>query len=305
MRVKRRALLLLCVWMTLIAAMGSFAAQAQAVSGGVTFKETVDEGIQPNAVEIPILMYHDLVEEAGDSSISRDIMWVGQFRRQMELLLDHGFEPISFDQLIAFCKEGEELPQKPVIVTFDDRYSSFYELAFPILKELSIQATVFPIGVSVGKDTYKDTGISMIPHFDWQQAQEMASSGLVSIQSHSYDMHQWAPYEAGNPEVRMTAVQQPWETDTEYALAFQLDLTKSRQDIYLAIGMKPVVYSYPSGAHTERSEELLTEAGIECSVTIQGGKAQVRPGVPESLYGLNRFYITPDVTDEKFLEMVK
>ena len=47
MRVKRRALLLLCVWMTLIAAMGSFAAQAQAVSGGVTFKETVDEGIQP------------------------------------------------------------------------------------------------------------------------------------------------------------------------------------------------------------------------------------------------------------------
>lgn len=49
----------------------------------------------------------------------------------------------------------------------------------------------------------------------------------------------------------------------------------------------------------------MTEAGIECSVTIQGGKAQVRPGVPESLYGLNRFYITPDVTDEKFLEMVK
>ena len=79
-----------------------------------------------------------------------------------------------------------------MIVTFDDGYSSFYELAFPILKELSIQATVFPIGVSVGKDTYKDTGISIIPHFNWQQAQEMASSGLVSIQSHSYDMHQWA-----------------------------------------------------------------------------------------------------------------
>ena len=53
MRVKRRALLLLCVWMALVAAMGSFAAQAQAVSGGVTFKDTVDEGIQPNAVEVP------------------------------------------------------------------------------------------------------------------------------------------------------------------------------------------------------------------------------------------------------------
>ena len=190
MQLKRRALLLLCVWMALVVAMGSFAAQAQEVSSGVTFKDTVDEGIQPNAVEVPILMYHDLVEDADDPSISRDIMWVGQFRRQMELLLDHGFEPILFDQLIAFCKEGEELPSKPVIVTFDDGYSSFYELAFPILKELSIQATVFPIGVSVGKDTYKDTGISIIPHFNWQQAQEMASSGLGSIQSHSYDMHQ-------------------------------------------------------------------------------------------------------------------
>ena len=111
MQLKRRALLLLCVWMALVVAMGSFTAQAQEVSSGVTFKDTVDEGIQPNAVEVPILMYHDLVEDADDPSISRDIMWVGQFRRQMELLLDHGFEPISFDQLIAFVKREKSFPK--------------------------------------------------------------------------------------------------------------------------------------------------------------------------------------------------
>ncbi len=54
-----------------------------------------------------------------------------------------------------------------------------------------MKATIFAIGVSIGKDTYKDTDHAMTPHFGAAEMQEMVDSGLISIQSHTYDMHQW------------------------------------------------------------------------------------------------------------------
>ena len=65
-----------------------------------------------------------------------------------------------------------------------------------------MKATIFSIGVSFGKDHYKDTDYAMTPHFGAAEAAEMAGSGLISIQSHTYDMHQWPPYEDGSAAVR-------------------------------------------------------------------------------------------------------
>ena len=181
----------------------------------------MDEGILPEPVEIPILMYHNLVAEEDDPSISKNTMWVGQFQHQMELLEENGFTTITVDQLVEFGNRGKALPEKPVLITFDDGYRSAYELAFPILQEMDFHAAMFPIGVSVGKDTYKDTGLAMVPHFSWEEAKEMAESGLVSIQSHTYDMHQWEAFETagGGQCLRPNILRQPWETLGEYMQA--------------------------------------------------------------------------------------
>ena len=183
-------------------------------SGAVNWVETVDEGILQEPVEIPILMYHNLVAEENDPSISKNTMWVGQFQHQMELLEENGFTTITVDQLVEFGNRGKALPEKPVLITFDDGYRSAYELAFPILQEMDFHAAMFPIGVSVGKDTYKDTGLAMVPHFSWEEAKEMVESGLVSIQSHTYDMHQWEAFETagGGQCLRPNILRQPWET---------------------------------------------------------------------------------------------
>ena len=185
----RRAL---CAFLSLVLLVGTcgLAVQAKGLTG-INWMASADKGVQPQFTEVPILMYHHLVEEPDDPAIGQDTLWVGQFRRQLELLRKEGYHTVSIEQLIAFATRGEPLPDKPVCLTFDDGYSSTYELAFPLLKEFEMKATVFVIGVSVGKNTYKDTGLPMTPHFTWEQAREMADSGLVSLQSHTYDMHQW------------------------------------------------------------------------------------------------------------------
>ena len=85
-------------------------------------------------------------------------------------------------------------------------YRIFRRLAFPILKELEMPAVVFPIGISVGKDTYKDTEIPITPHFTWEQAVEMANSGLISLQSHTYDLHQKTEYETASKSLNDAAL---------------------------------------------------------------------------------------------------
>ena len=64
---------------------------------------------------------------------------------------------VSFDELQAYVLRGEPLPEKPVVITFDDGYRSNYTLAYPILQKYSMKATIFAVGVSFGTDHYKDT----------------------------------------------------------------------------------------------------------------------------------------------------
>ena len=117
----------------------------------------------------------------------------------MQLIKENGYEAISFDELIAFAEGKGALPEKPVLITFDDGYQSNYEYAFPILKEENMKGTIFAIGVSIGKkEYYKDTVHKMTPHFGKEEIDEMKGSGLISIGSHTYDMHQWAPFEEGD-----------------------------------------------------------------------------------------------------------
>lgn len=251
-------------------------------SGAVNWVETVDEGILPEPVEIPILMYHNLVAEENDPSISKNTMWVGQFQHQMELLEENGFTTITVDQLVEFGNRGKALPEKPVLITFDDGYRSAYELAFPILQEMDFHAAMFPIGVSVGKDTYKDTGLAMVPHFSWEEAKEMAESGLVSIQSHTYDMHQWEAFETagGGQCLRPNILRQPWETLGEYMQALREDVERSRQDIVEGTGQEAVALAYPGGLHDQISEELLRSYGVKWHLHHRGrespGDARLR-----------------------------
>ena len=295
------AVALLCVGMG-----GIQDSAVENIKFGVNLMESNDTGFLPPAVEVPILMYHNLVENQNDPAISKDTMWIGQFRRQMELLRKNGFHAISLQQLIDLAQKGKALPEKPVLITFDDGYRSVYELAFPVLQEYEMQAVVFPIGVSVGKDTYKDTGIPITPHFTWEQAREMADSGLVSIQSHTYDMHQMKTFEtaAGGKLLRPNILQQSWETEEEYAQALLADLNHSRNDIQEQTGQTVVALSYPGGSYNALSEKLLASFGIQCTFTIHPGKAVIQPWSPASLYALNRFYVQSETSDEEFLEWV-
>ena len=238
--------------------------------------------------DVPVLMWHNLAEESsGDMTISVDT-----FRAQIEALHEAGFKTVSLQQLYDYVHFGTELPEKPIVLTFDDGYFSNYEYAFPILQEYDMQATIFAIGVSVGKDTYKDTDHAMTPHFGADEAREMVDSGLISVQSHTFDMHQWPPFEDGNAQVRETLLPFDGEADADYEAAVEADFAESRELLESITGQPVNALAFPEGAYVTLTQDALRSAGAELTFTTVRAVNTVVKGLPQSLCAMPRFGMT-------------
>ncbi len=252
-------------------------------------------------VQIPVLMYHHLTSSGNNSTI----ITPAHFERQLQLIQREGYTAVSLQDLVDFVYNGGTLPKKPVLLTFDDGYESVYLEAFPLLKKYQMKAASFLIGVSVGSKThYKNTNYPIIPHYDWDQARDMQNSGLVTIQSHTYDMHQYAPDETGNEEVRENALPLKYESKKAYRAAFLADFTKSASDIQQQLGISLFAFAYPGGKYTATTQKILKEQGVKVTFTTDVGVNYVTRNKPATLQLMKRFNVTDAVDDQTLLSFL-
>lgn len=90
---------------------------------------------------IPILMYHEIGEPEGpwgNLYVSED-----NFIKQMEYLKNNDFTSITMEDLVENREGRKRLAKKPIIITFDDGYSSMYDFVFPIMKEKDMIGTFY------------------------------------------------------------------------------------------------------------------------------------------------------------------
>ena len=248
------------------------------------------------SVDVPILMYHHLAAEvSGDTVVTPET-----FRAQMELLRAAGAQTVTLEELYRYVFYGEALPDKPVLVTFDDGYRSNYELALPILEELGMQAVTFPIGVSIGHETYKDTDFAMTPHYGYDEIRAMLASGVMDVQSHTYDMHQWEPFETESP-ARSTVLPFDGESEADYCAALRADLETYRREFEEETGRSFLALAYPSGQYNALTEVVVHAAGIPITLSVLSeGVNTVMHGVPQTLYALSRMGVS-EATDASTL----
>ncbi|MBW4419583.1 MAG: polysaccharide deacetylase family protein [Myxacorys californica WJT36-NPBG1] len=132
--------------------------------------------LHPDALNarVPVMMYHDILPA---KKVAYDLT-PQELRQHFERIRSSQLTPISLDRLIAHLRTGSQLPEKPILLTFDDGYGGHYQYAYPLLKEYGYPA-VFSIhtssvGVNVGRT-----------HVSWQDLKTMANDPLVTIASHS------------------------------------------------------------------------------------------------------------------------
>lgn len=252
-------------------------------------------------VDLPVLMYHHVVEEA-EGEPGDTVITAATLESHISALAQAGCHAVSTQELVDYVYHGGALPENPVLITFDDGYSSNYELAMPILEKYGMKGTVFAIGASVGHSFYKDTEHPITPHFGWEEAREMVASGVLDVQSHTYDMHQWPDFEDGEGPLRQTALPLEGEGEAEYMAALRADLERYARERERELGEGFTALSYPSGGYWDITEVVVHEAGIPVTFAANAYRRNVLVrGLPQSLYALCRWNITEEVTPEGVL----
>ncbi len=175
----------------------------------------------PADVHIPILEYHAVGNNIW--GITELFMDPKEMEAQLAYLVNNGYDPIWFEDL-----RHVEQYDKPVILTFDDGYDDNYLELFPLLKKYNVKATIFVIAGVIGNNHFMTA----------EQISEMASSGLVSIQSHGMTHH-----ELGYMD----------ESSLRY------EYGESKRILAGLTGAEPYVLCYPVGS----SSELAVRIGRE------------------------------------------
>ena len=242
-------------------------------------------------VNVPVLLYHHI----GSNNFSNDIISVGGFKSQLEALKSAGFNTVTLRQLHNYVYYGTPLPKKPVCITFDDGYESNYRIAYPLMKKLGMRGTIFVIGSSVGKKTYKETGVPIYPHFNLLQADEMIKSGVMQIHSHTYDMHQSPLLEEGI--IRESAAVLPGESLEDYIQVLEKDYITFRKNIYNVLGITDRFIAYPHGIYTDITEQFFAQKGVSITMSTRSDYVNTLiKGVPQSLQAMKRITINDNYT---------
>ena len=195
-------------------------------------------------VKVPILMYHYISNPPADADIYREDLSVTpeNFREQMLYLVEEGFTTIDLYDLSMAVANNRPLPEKPVILTFDDGYLDNYQNSYPILLELGLIATFF---VATG---FVDAGNPN--YMDWPMIEEMSSAGM-RIEPHS----------KSHRDLR--------DEDRAFLV---YEIQGSQETIAAHLGYMPRYFAYPGGRYDDPVIEILTEREFWGSVTTVPGR---------------------------------
>ncbi|WP_066838277.1 polysaccharide deacetylase family protein [Rufibacter ruber] len=188
--------------------------------------------------QVPILCYHQIREwTARDGKVGKDyIVKPADFKAQMKMLADSGYHTILPDQLQDYLTKGTPLPEKPIMLTFDDTKLDQYTVAKPELDKYGFKGVFFIMTVPIGRPNYMSKA----------QIKQLSDEGHV-IGSHTYDHHNVKKYEAKD-----------WVTQIEKP-------TKQLE----AITGKPIEYfAYPFGLWRPEAIPELQQRGFKAAYIL-------------------------------------
>lgn len=278
---------------------------AMATAWGATSQPAAAAARDPEH-ELVVLAYHEIAEPSQalmpDLAVSPEA-----FRAQLLWLRRQHYHPITLDQLLAARQGRAPLPRRPVLLSFDDGYSSVFDQAFPVLREFRAPALVAVVGrwlePATGPVAFGDQTIDRARLLSWNQLRQMQASGLVEVASHSYDLHRGL---AGNPQLnsmpaattRRFSPGQGYETEAAYRARLRSDLQRNSNLLAHELGRRPRAMVWPYGRSNATAAAVARELGMPVGFNLDDGANTA--AVP--LSGLRRVLMTAEMGHTRGLQ---
>lgn len=214
--------------------------------------------------QVPILCYHDIRNtKPGVYSVP-----IETFKDQMKVLSDSGYQAITPDQYYAYLTTGAPLPEKPVMITFDDNDIDHYTVGAVELEKYGFKGVFFIMRITIGKPRYMTK----------EQIRELSDKGHV-IGSHTWDHHRVTDY-----------TQEDWEKQ----------VTETTEKLEEITGKKVEYFAYPFGLWKPFVIPELQKRNMKAAFQLTAKRDSLQP-----LYTIRRMIVPGDWNGAKMLKWMK
>lgn len=260
-----------------------------------TFTEVQGGQITEDGIAVPIIMYHSILK---NSHLGKYVITPEEFEDDIRYLSEHKYNSITMADLINYVYNNGDIPLNPVMITFDDGNLNNYLYGQPVLKKYNMKAVVSVIGSyteAFSKVPYP-TNDPAYAHVSWDQIKAMSDSGYFEIQNHSYDLHHISK--------RNGSKRRKGESLESYRNMLVSDVMKLQNKLTTTCGITPNTFTYPYGAISKESNEILKEMGFKATLTCSEGVNLINKDIKDPLYGLKRYNRPHGIASERFFKKI-
>ncbi|MCI7343763.1 MAG: polysaccharide deacetylase family protein [Fusobacterium necrophorum] len=225
--------------------------------------------------EIPILMYHRLVDNDEGKGVHSIYYDVHSFEKQLQYLQKNGFTTITFREYKGLT-DIQKKEKKYIILTFDDGYEDNYTLLFPLLQKYQMKAVIYLVShLTCNQWDVEETNEKEFPLLKKEQILEMHASGLVEFGGHT--MH----------HVKLHLLS-PDEQEKE--------IKGNKIFLEKLLGIELCSFAYPFGYLNQNAKNIVKKLGYDYAVATDSGPFYIQ----DDLYEIRRIGIFAKTNMAKF-----
>lgn len=242
-------------------------------------------------IKLPIIMYHSILKD--ESRQGEYVLSPVELESDMLYLKEHGYTPILCQDLISYVYMDEKLPEKPIILSFDDGCYNNVQYVIPLLSKYNMKAVFGVVGTFCDKATEENKPNPNYSYMSWNDCKEAYISGRVEIACHSDNFHTLGQ--------RTGAKKMESENYDDYRAVFMSDTLNFLNKIKTNSEIIPNTYVYPYGAISEESLQLVKACGFKVSLGVEEKQNYITKD-KECLYRLNRYNRPSGISTEEFMK---
>ena len=245
-----------------------------------------------SAVRLPIIMYHAVLKDpqrANNYTVSP-----AQLEKDLLYLKNQGYTAVLPGELVDYVNGKAGLPDKPVMITFDDGYYNNLVYVLPILERMDMKAVISVVGSYTQKASELMDQNPAYAYLTWEDLRALEESGRVEIASHTYALH---AIKNGREGVKRKS----WETKEEHEALLISDIETFQNAIVEHGGLSIGTFAYPYGRWDNDAEAVLRKTGFTMTLTCRERMNYIERN-PASLYHLGRYNRPSGISTEEFMQ---
>lgn len=242
--------------------------------------------------QVPIITYHNIVKD--ESAWNEYNLSPVELEKDFIWLKEHGYEPVFIKDLVSYVNGNGKLPEKPIVLTFDDGGYNNILYVLPLLEKYNFKAVFSIIGAYSEYACEEAEPSESESYLDWEDINKMQKSNHAEFANHSYNLH--------SLDDRRGCNMKEGETYEQFRHVFLADIFTTQHLLEDHCNISPEIFTYPYGITCNAAERLVKNSGFSASLGTEEKVNTISIDKEECLYNLGRFNRSAYISTEDFMD---